>query len=98
MAGLVLFGIHLALIGYLAYRSGYVPKLLGVLLLIAGAGYVFDSIASTVLASPPGSVTTVTFLGEFLLALWLVVRGRRYQGRGQMTSTTTSPIRPTPAD
>jgi hypothetical protein len=77
MAGLILFGIHLALAGYLAYRSGYVPKLLGVLLIIAGAGYVFDSAASTVLASPPGSVATVTFLGEFLLALWLVARGRR---------------------
>ncbi|MEU4605543.1 DUF4386 domain-containing protein [Kribbella sp. NPDC023972] len=77
MAGLILFGIHLALVGYLAYRSGYVPKLLGVLLVIAGAGYVFDSVLSTVLASPPGSVATVTFLGEFLLALWLVTRGRR---------------------
>jgi hypothetical protein len=77
MAGLILFGIHLALVGYLAYRSSYVPKLLGVLLIIAGAGYVFDSVASTVLASPPGSVATVTFLGEFLLALWLVARGRR---------------------
>jgi len=76
MAGLILFGIHLLLVGYLAYRSGYVPKWLGVLLLVAGAGYVFDSVASTVLANPPGSVTTVTFLGEFLLALWLVVRGR----------------------
>ena len=77
MAGLILFGIHLALIGYLAWRSGYVPRLLGVLLVIAGAGYVFDSIASTVLASPPGSVATVTFIGEFLLAVWLVARGRR---------------------
>jgi hypothetical protein len=77
MAGLILFGIHLALLGYLAYRSGYVPKFLGVLLVIAGAGYLSDSIAATVVASPPGSVTTVTFLGEFLLALWLVVRGRR---------------------
>jgi hypothetical protein len=77
MAGLILFGIHLALVGYLAYRSGYIPKVLGVLLIIAGAGYVFDSVASTVLASPPGSVATVTFLGEFLLALWLVARGRR---------------------
>jgi hypothetical protein len=77
MAGLILFGIHLAIVGYLAWRSGYVPKLLGVLLVIAGAGYVFDSVASTVLASPPGSVATVTFLGEFLLALWLVARGRR---------------------
>ena len=77
MAGLILFGIHLAIVGYLAYVSGYVPKLLGVLIVIAGAGYVFDSLASTVLASPPGSVATVTFLGEFLLALWLVARGRR---------------------
>jgi|SoiMethySBSTD1v2_1073268.scaffolds.fasta_scaffold122203_3 uncharacterized protein DUF4386 len=76
MAGLILFGIHLLLVGYLAYRSSYVPKLIGVLLLVAGAGYVFDSVVSTVLASPPGSVATVTFLGEFLLAIWLVVRGR----------------------
>ena len=59
MAGLILFGIHLALVGYLAWRSGYVPKLLGVLLVITGAGYVFDSVALTVLASPPGSVSTV---------------------------------------
>jgi hypothetical protein len=77
MAGLILFGIHLALVGYLACRSGYVPKLLGVLLVIAGAGYVFDSVVSTVLANPPGTVATVTFIGEFLLALWLVARGRR---------------------
>lgn len=28
-AGLVLFGVHLLVIGYLAYQSGYVPKLLG---------------------------------------------------------------------
>lgn len=76
MAGLILFGIHLAIVGYLAYVSGYVPRLLGVLLVIAGAGYAFDSAASTVLASPPGSVATFTFLGEFLLAVWLVARSR----------------------
>ena len=87
MAGLILFGIHLLLVGYLAYRSGYVPKLLGVLLLVAGAGYVFDSVASTALASPPGSVATVTFLGEFLLALWLVVRGRRVSSQAHRLPT-----------
>lgn len=76
MAGLILFGTHLAIVGYLAYASGYVPKLLGVLLAVAGVGYIFDSAASTLLASPPGSVATVTFLGEFLLAVWLVARSR----------------------
>ena len=87
MAGLILFGIHLLLVGYLAYRSGYVPKLLAVLLLVAGAGYVFDSVASTALANPPGSVATVTFLGEFLLALWLVVRGRRVSSQAHRLPT-----------
>lgn len=76
MAGLILFGTHLAILGYLVYVSGYVPRLLGVLLVVAGAGYIFDSVASTVLASPPGTVATVTFLGEFLLAVWLVARSR----------------------
>jgi hypothetical protein len=75
LAGLALFGVHLLLIGYLAYRSGYVPRLLGVLLAVAGAGYVLDTLTSVLFRSPV-EVSTVTFLGEFLLAVWLVARGR----------------------
>jgi Domain of unknown function (DUF4386) len=76
MAALLLFGAHLALLGYLAYRSGYVPRLIGVLLVISGAGYAFDTFSS-VLSADPVVVSTFTFLGEFLLAVWLVVRGGR---------------------
>jgi len=75
-AGLILFAVHLVLIGYLAYRSGYVPRLLGVLVVIAGLGYAFDSFGTVFSASPP-IVSTVTFLGEFLLCIWLLIRGRR---------------------
>jgi len=75
MAGLVLFGAHLLLLGYLAYRSAYVPKILGVLLAVAGTGYVFDTFGE-VLAEGAPSISTVTFLGEFLLAVWLVIRSR----------------------
>lgn len=75
-AGLILFGVHLAILGYLAYRSGYVPRLIGVLLVIAGLGYVFDSVG-TVLSESPIIVSTFTFLGEFLLCLWLLIKGRR---------------------
>jgi hypothetical protein len=77
MAGLILCGVHLVLVGYLAFRSGYVPKVLGVLLVIAGAGYVFDSFSTVLSQGSPVIVSTVTFLGEFLLACWLVFRGRR---------------------
>jgi uncharacterized protein DUF4386 len=76
LAGLVLFGVHLLLVGYLAYRSGYVPRILAALLVLAGLGYVLDTFA-TVLSSSPVSISSVTFLGEFLLACWLVMWGRR---------------------
>jgi len=76
-AGLILFGLYLLMIACLAYRSGYVPKLLGVLIAIAGLGYIYDSIGLFVSHGSWTQVSTVTFIGEFLLALWLVIRGRR---------------------
>ena len=76
-AGLVLFGLHLLVIAYLAYRSGYVPRLLGVLLAIAGLGYMFDSFGAVLSRGSSPDVSAFTFIGEFLLALWLVGWGGR---------------------
>ena len=42
---LLIFGIHILLIGYLIVRSGYMPKIIGILLLIAFAGYMVYGIA-----------------------------------------------------
>ena len=36
---MVLFGVHLGLLGYLVYRSGYIPRPFGIGLTIAGLGY-----------------------------------------------------------
>ena len=72
-----LFGLHLLIEGYLAYRSGYVPRLLGALLAIAGLGYATDSLGATLSQASWAPVSSFTFLGEFLLALWLLVRARR---------------------
>lgn len=74
--GLVLFGLHLVLIGYLAYTSGYVPRVLGVLLVIAGAGYLVDSFAGLFVANYAVDVAAYTFIGEALLMVWLLVKGR----------------------
>jgi hypothetical protein len=76
-AGLLLFGLHLFLVAYLAYRSGYVPKVLGVLLAIAGFGYVFDTVVRVVVRGSSSDVSAITGIGEFVFALWLVIRGRR---------------------
>ena len=76
-AGLLLFGLHLLVVGYLAYRSGYVPRVIGVLLAVAGLGYVVDSVGAILFRGSWTDVSSFTFIGEFLLALWLVVRGPR---------------------
>jgi Domain of unknown function (DUF4386) len=74
--GLVLFGLHLVLIGYLAYRSGYVPRVLGGLLVIVGAGYLLDSVVRLLVATYSGSVATFTGIGEVAFMLWLLLKGR----------------------
>ena len=73
---LVLFGAHLLLIGYLIYRSGFAPKILGVLVAIAGAGYLVDSFGALLFSDYAISVSAVTFVGEFLLMVWLLFKGR----------------------
>jgi hypothetical protein len=76
-ASLVLFGAHLAVLGILVIRASAAPRLIGVLLVVAGAGYVFDSFYDVLRPETTLTVSSVTFLGEFLLALWLVTKGGR---------------------
>ena len=73
---LILFGLHLVLIGYLACKSGYVPRVLGVLLLIAGGGYLADSLTALLIPGHSVNVAAFTFIGEALFMLWLLAKGR----------------------
>src|SRR5664280_2850225 len=81
-AGLVLFGLSLFVLAYLAYRSGYVPKLLGVLLAIAGFGYVLDTVVRALIRGSSSDISAITGMSEFVFALWLVIRGRRVNVSG----------------
>lgn len=71
---LVPFGVHCLLLGYLIYRSGFLPRFLGVLLVPAGLAYVtFVSPSFVHYFYPyiliPGAV------GEGVLTLWLLIHG-----------------------
>jgi hypothetical protein len=81
-AGLVVFGLSLFVMAHLAYRSGSVPKLLGILLAIAGFGYVFDTAVRVLVRGSSSDISAVTGIGEFVFALWLVLRGRRINVSG----------------
>jgi hypothetical protein len=75
--GLMLFGLHLLILGYMAYKSGYVPKWLGILIALAGFGYLFDSVASVLSLGLTTKIASLTFIGEVALILWLLINGRR---------------------
>jgi hypothetical protein len=81
LLALVLFGIHLVTLGALLYRSRYLPRVLGALLVAAGLGYVADSLAGLLLAGHGGLVSAVLLtpavVGEVGLTAWLLLRGVR---------------------
>ena len=71
------FGLHLLVLGALAFRSGYVPRYLGALLSVAGLGYLVDGLGKTLSPSYGLSVAAFTFIGEVVLMLWLLIKGWR---------------------
>ncbi len=73
---LILFGLHLVLAGYLAWKSGYVPRVLAVLLVVAGGGYLVGSVSALLVPSHAVNVAAFTFIGEALFMLWLLAKGR----------------------
>lgn len=68
-----LFGVHLLLIGWLAFTSGFVPPFIGVLVVIAGAGYLADCLGGLLSTRYAIEVASFTFAGELVLMVWLLV-------------------------
>jgi len=73
--GLSVFGFHLLAIGYLTVKSGYIPRLIGVLLLIAGVGYVVDTLGAMLVPGYGLALGQYTFFGELVFPVWLLLRG-----------------------
>jgi len=75
---MVLFGSYNLLIGYLIFRSTFLPRILGVLLAISGLCYLINCFANFL--SPAFAAHLVPYIlvpggAELLLALWLLVMG-----------------------
>lgn len=72
---LVLFGLHVELGAYLVFRSGYIPRFVGILLALAGLGYVVYYLGPYLYPHLDLSFLFVTFFGELVFWVWLLVRG-----------------------
>lgn len=72
---LFVFSFHLLTVGVLVWRPGVVEKVLGALLLLAGAGYLIDGLGAMIDPSYDLGISAFTFTGEVLFIIWLFARG-----------------------
>lgn len=76
---LTFFGCFCLVIGYLIFRSTYLPRALGILMQIAGLSYITNSF--TLISAPPlanrlfPAILLPAFVGEASLCVWLLVKG-----------------------
>lgn len=80
---LLLFAFYFPIIGYLVYKSTFLPRILGVIYTLAGIGYLSNSLAMFLF--PPLLALLFpysllpAFIGESSMSLWMIVKGVNIQ-------------------
>ena len=82
MVSLLFFGVHLILLAAMIARTGYMPRLIAILPVLAGLAYLADTFALALLPSTSAmsgyidlAVTMMASLGEIGFLLWLLFAG-----------------------
>lgn len=78
---LILFAVHLLVVGWLGFRSGFMPRIFGVLLVVAGLGYLADGFGTVLIPDFSPTFAVFTFVGEVALIFWLLISGRKLADR-----------------
>ena len=81
----IFWGLWLFPMGYLVFKSGFLPRVIGILLMIGCFGYLIDSFAAFL----GYSVSTIFFLawGELIFLLWLLIKGVDAERWKQLAAT-----------
>jgi len=80
--GFVFFGLHLALLGILVFKSGAIPKILGILLAAAGLSYLIDKFGQFLSPGYDLNISVILGWGELIFVFWLLFRG----GKAKLTA------------
>ena len=80
---LIVFSIHILLLGYLSLKSAYIPKIFGIVLFLAFAGYSITNISKLVFPGLNDIIQIIEWiffipmLSEVALGIWLMIIGLR---------------------
>lgn len=76
---LVFFGVYCLMLGWLVWRSSFIPKIIGGLMALAGICYLINSVADLALPAFARSLSPhimdPTLIGEAALGIWLLIFG-----------------------
>ncbi len=84
----VFWGLWLFPMGYLAFKSNYIPKIIGVALMIGCFGYLADSLLFILFPNFGVTFAEYTFIGEVLLPSWLLIKGVKVEQWSKRTLAT----------
>ncbi|MEI4831573.1 DUF4386 domain-containing protein [Bacillus sp. FJAT-53711] len=80
--GLIIFGGHLMVVGYVAFKSNSIPKVISILLLLASIGYIVIHLCNTFLPEYDGVISILNLVfsvpmiaGELGFGIWLLFKG-----------------------
>ena len=77
LIGYVFFALHIFVLGYSVIKSGYIPKSLGILLVVASLTYIVFFV-DLQLPETLGLLIMLTMLmAELLLSIWLLVKRKK---------------------
>jgi Domain of unknown function (DUF4386) len=74
----VFFGTYMILLGYIIFRSGFLPRIVGVLMAVGGLSFFVNSFATFLLPALAARLPDISMLGgiaELALSLWLMAMG-----------------------
>jgi hypothetical protein len=74
-------------------RCGFIPKVLGILVIVAGVGYLLGSFTSLILPHPVGilsDIAGILTLGEPPIILWLLIWGAKAQSSANSDPPSTA--------
>ena len=72
--------VWVIMLGFLMYKSGYLPKLLGILMMVAGLGYIADFMVFFLLPQLDVPIAGLAFLAEVAFPFWLLIKGIDIEG------------------
>ena len=90
---LLVLGFCFLIHGYLIFRSEFLPKVLGILIQVAGVGYATNGFTMILAPAAAGKVFMAiippVFVGELTLSLWLLLKGVNEEKWRQMNANST---------